>query len=121
MRMLLAAVVLGAMACGPSLEQTQTERRTGFNDRATAVVRERAGFELDCAPPKLVVQALGDGTEHWDQSDGWSWERVFAVSGCTRRAIYMARCEEDRGAYACNAILNSEERRAEEAPVSASE
>jgi len=106
-----------ATSCGGPRPPAWTPAR--ISAAFSHVVLERAAFELECPAERLVVTPLGDGAP----AAFFTEDRTVGVSGCDRKAVYVARCSYrtldgvDVVGMSCVALLNSDERREkEEAP-----
>ena len=80
----------------------------------TAVVRQKASFELNCTAPELTVtqltggQAMSSGFAATNQKSFGTNQKSFGVEGCGRRVSYYAWCTNMMGSQSCDAMQSSQ-------------
>ena len=73
----------------------------------TAVVRQKASFELSCAATELTITQLTGGQA---MSNGFAAtnQKSYGVEGCGKRASYYAYCTNMMGSQSCDAMQSSQ-------------
>lgn len=113
--LLFAGLALASVtACASTPEKPSAlsagERATAYEDAA----RGRASFELSCPKEQIQTTPLGE----WASAGLMTADRVIGVTGCGRKAVYVARCTWSSPdgvtvtGKSCVAFLDSDEHKA---------